>query len=153
MSLTSGCIDFFLHLSNQDDLTIPQYSCNYFSFLLSEWKNWLAPFPQQSLPVSLASCPFASSGISCHLLSHLHFICYISPPLPLPHLLITCSNILTYISVCVISLIGVPILTEDNLYSLIYHLKPHVIQPQPIFLSQENPFLSSVHCVLAKLIC
>lgn len=123
---------------------------------LSQRKNWLAPFPQLSLPVSLASCPFVSSGISCHLLPHPYFICYISPPLPPPHLLTTCSNISDFSFFFFFWWFhwrASPYWLEESLYSLIQHSKPSMLWPQLTFLFSKTSFsLAYIYYALAKLI-
>lgn len=73
--LTNGCIDFFFLRQIRVISLYHSAAATISPSFLSQWKNWLAPFPQLSLPMPLASCLFASSGISCHLLPHLHFIC------------------------------------------------------------------------------
>ena len=74
LSLTNNCT-VILYLSNWGDLTTSQYSyfSSFFPFISEE--TLACTPPPLSLPVPLASCPFFSSGISCHLSPHLYFIC------------------------------------------------------------------------------
>lgn len=118
-----------------------------FPFSLRQ-KNWLVPFPQLSLLVPLASCPF---GISCHLVPHLHSICCISPPLPLSHMLTTCSNIpKMYLSFPLMAS-QCQLKTTKNLYSLIQHSRTNMMWPKPIFLSRKRKiFLFCVYISCGK---
>lgn len=137
MSLTNDYIDFFYIC--QIRVISPHHSAPASlppSFSISEEKMACTLSTVEST-CALGLLPFVCSGISRHLLLHLHFICFISSLLPLP---ICSKHAQIYLKYVVCHFTQWLPTTNWRVWHDFKCSKASMIWPQPTFLSSETLF-------------